>query len=151
MQGTIELSDQVEVLQWLSEKLDFIDMERIAVNGWSYGGYLSIMALAKYPHVFKLAIAGAPVTSWSLYDTGYTERYMDLPQHNQHGYKTGSVLSYVSQLPEELVFFLMILSERELQNLVEYFLNTPHIQRHDCSQSLRTNIVGNSEICSWKI
>ncbi|XP_065212000.1 dipeptidyl peptidase 9-like isoform X2 [Planococcus citri] len=99
--GTIELSDQVEVLEWLAETLNYIDMSRIAVNGWSYGGYLSIMALAKYPHIFKLAIAGAPVTSWSLYDTGYTERYMDLPQHNQLGYKTGSVLSYVSQLPEE--------------------------------------------------
>ncbi len=95
------MSDQVEVLQWLAETLNFIDMNRVAVNGWSYGGYLSIMALAKYPHVFKLAIAGAPVTSWSLYDTGYTERYMDLPQHNQHGYKSGSVLSYVNQLPEE--------------------------------------------------
>ncbi|KAK7570778.1 hypothetical protein V9T40_010145 [Parthenolecanium corni] len=99
--GTIELSDQVEMLQWLAETLNYIDMSRVAVNGWSYGGYLSIMALAKYPDVFKLAVAGAPVTSWSLYDTGYTERYMDLPQHNQHGYKNGSVLSYVNQLPED--------------------------------------------------
>lgn len=99
--GTIELADQVEVLQWLADTLQFLDMDRVAINGWSYGGFLSIMALAKYPHIFKLAIAGAPVTAWTLYDTGYTERYMDLPQYNPVGYKTGSVLNYVNQLPEE--------------------------------------------------
>lgn len=48
-----------------------------------------------------MAIAGAPVTNWSLYDTGYTERYMDLPEHNQQGYKKGSVLAYVNQFPDE--------------------------------------------------
>jgi dipeptidyl-peptidase 9 len=51
--------------------------------------------------LFQLAIAGAPVTSWAMYDTGYTERYMDLPQYNSVGYMNGSVLSYVSRLPDE--------------------------------------------------
>lgn len=99
--GTVELSDQVEMLQWLAENLGYIDMDRVAIHGWSYGGYLTLMGLAQYPHIFKIAVAGAPVTSWTLYDTGYTERYMDLPQHNAVGYKAGSILNYVSQFPDE--------------------------------------------------
>ncbi|CAG2055064.1 unnamed protein product [Timema podura] len=99
--GTVELADQIEVLQWLAECLGYIDMNRVAIHGWSYGGYLSVMALAQHPDIFKLAIAGAPVTSWTLYDTGYTERYMDLPENNQHGYKNGSILNYVTQFPDD--------------------------------------------------
>ncbi|XP_052132505.1 dipeptidyl peptidase 9 [Frankliniella occidentalis] len=99
--GTVELADQVEVLQWLADTLEFIDMKRVGIMGWSYGGYLSLMALAHYPHIFKVSVAGAPVTNWSLYDTGYTERYMDLPEYNQQGYKKGSVLTYVNQFPDE--------------------------------------------------
>lgn len=58
LQGTVELSDQVEVLQWLADSLGFIDMDRVAIHGWSYGGYLSLMALVQYPTIFKIAIAG---------------------------------------------------------------------------------------------
>lgn len=61
------------------------------------------MGLIHFPHIFKVAIAGAPVTSWMLYDTGYTERYMDLPECNQQGYSEGSVLNYINKFPEELV------------------------------------------------
>ncbi|GJQ74394.1 hypothetical protein Trydic_g21268 [Trypoxylus dichotomus] len=99
--GTVELQDQVEVLRWLANSLKCIDLTRIAIHGWSYGGYLSLMALAHHPDVFKIAIAGAPVTNWSLYDTGYTERYMGLPQNNPQGYQEGSVLNYVNKFPEE--------------------------------------------------
>ncbi|KFM80750.1 Dipeptidyl peptidase 9, partial [Stegodyphus mimosarum] len=99
--GTVEIADQVEVLLWLSESTGFIDIGRIAVHGWSYGGYLSLMGLAQRPDIFKVAIAGAPVTTWMLYDTGYTERYMDTPAKNAAGYTTGSVLSYVHQFPDE--------------------------------------------------
>ncbi|KAG5343681.1 DPP9 peptidase, partial [Acromyrmex charruanus] len=99
--GTVELNDQVEVLRWLAEATGYIDLNRIALHGWSYGGYLSLMGLIQYPDVFKLAIAGAPVTSWNFYDTGYTERYMDLPQNNSHGYMAGSVLTYVNKFPDE--------------------------------------------------
>ncbi|XP_034937846.1 dipeptidyl peptidase 9 [Chelonus insularis] len=99
--GTVELSDQVEVLKLLSEKLGYIDLNRVALHGWSYGGYLSLMGLIQYPEVFKLAIAGAPVTCWNLYDTGYTERYMDLPQNNYYGYANSSVLTYANKFPDE--------------------------------------------------
>uniref|UniRef100_A0A0A9VTT3 Dipeptidyl peptidase 8 n=1 Tax=Lygus hesperus TaxID=30085 RepID=A0A0A9VTT3_LYGHE len=99
--GTVELDDQIEMLVWLSNEIELIDMSRVAIFGWSYGGYLSLMGIAQYPDVFKVAVAGAPVTSWSLYDTGYTERYMDLPSSNPQGYKTGSILNYVNQFPNE--------------------------------------------------
>jgi dipeptidyl-peptidase 9 len=99
--GTVELKDQVEVLLWLTQRHSYLDINRIGLYGWSYGGYLSLMGLANYPNLFKVAIAGAPVTSWELYDTGYTERYMELPENNPQGYKEGSVLSYVQQFPDE--------------------------------------------------
>ncbi|KAK9882150.1 hypothetical protein WA026_019667 [Henosepilachna vigintioctopunctata] len=99
--GTLELNDQVEVLHWLSDSLGYIDLTRVAIHGWSYGGYLSLMGLIQHPDVFKIAIAGAPVTNWNLYDTGYTERYMDLPEHNQQGYIEGSVLNYINKFPDE--------------------------------------------------
>ncbi|CAH1131561.1 unnamed protein product [Ceutorhynchus assimilis] len=99
--GTVELKDQVEVLKWLARTLGYIDLSRVAIHGWSYGGYLSLMGLIHYPDIFKIAIAGAPVTNWNFYDTGYTERYMDLPMHNHDGYQDGSVLKYVHKFPDE--------------------------------------------------
>lgn len=99
--GRVELADQVEILHILAKDLGYIDLERVAIHGWSYGGYLSLMGLIQYPCVFKLAIAGAPVTNWELYDTGYTERYMNLPDENKEGYSNGSVLSYINQFPDE--------------------------------------------------
>uniref|UniRef100_A0A182NSD9 Peptidase S9 prolyl oligopeptidase catalytic domain-containing protein n=1 Tax=Anopheles dirus TaxID=7168 RepID=A0A182NSD9_9DIPT len=99
--GTVELSDQVEVLRMLADQLGYIDMDRVAIHGWSYGGYLSLMGLVQYPEIFKVSIAGAPVTSWEYYDTGYTERYMDLPDNNRSGYAAGSVLNYIQKFPDE--------------------------------------------------
>lgn len=58
--GTVELADQVEVFRILSKQLGFIDLNRVAIHGWSYGGYLSLMGLVQYPDLFKVAIAGAP-------------------------------------------------------------------------------------------
>ncbi|XP_014230063.1 dipeptidyl peptidase 9-like isoform X1 [Trichogramma pretiosum] len=99
--GTVELDDQVEVLRWLANTTGCIDMNRVAIHGWSYGGYLSLMGLIQYPDVFKVSIAGAPVSSWYYYDTGYTERYMDLPQSNVSGYMAGDILNYVNKFPDE--------------------------------------------------
>ncbi|GBM27063.1 Dipeptidyl peptidase 8 [Araneus ventricosus] len=99
--GTVEIADQVEVLLWLSETTGIIDIERVAVHGWSYGGYLSLMGLIQRPDIFKVAVAGAPVTSWTLYDTGYTERYMGTPGKNAAGYSTGSVIDNANRFPDE--------------------------------------------------
>lgn len=99
--GQVEIADQVEVLQWLAKNTGYIDLSRIAVKGWSYGGYLALMALAQFPKIFKIAIAGAPVTNWLMYDTAYTERFMGLPNENTEGYFKGNVLSYVHHFPDQ--------------------------------------------------
>ncbi|XP_005178587.1 dipeptidyl peptidase 9 [Musca domestica] len=99
--GQVELADQVHALRILADQLGYIDMNRVGIHGWSYGGYLSLMGLVHYPNIFKIAIAGAPVTNWEYYDTGYTERYMDLPQNNKSGYTAGSVLNYIPLFPDE--------------------------------------------------
>ncbi|KAM3957651.1 dipeptidyl peptidase 9 isoform 1-T1 [Aphomia sociella] len=99
--GQVELDDQVEVLQWLAKETGCIDMERVAIHGWSYGGYLSLLGLATRPNIFKVCVAGAPVTSWRLYDTAYTERYMGLPACAPHAYTRASVLAHTPFFPDQ--------------------------------------------------
>lgn len=111
--GTVEIADQVEVLLWLAETTGIIDLKRVAVHGWSYGGYLSLMGLIQRPDIFKIAVAGAPVTSWMLYDTGYTERYMGTPENNASGYTTGSVIANVNLFPDEENRLLIIHGMRD--------------------------------------
>ncbi|XP_029356667.1 dipeptidyl peptidase 9-like isoform X2 [Echeneis naucrates] len=99
--GQVEIEDQVEGLNYVAEKYKFLDLSRVAIHGWSYGGFLSLMGLIHKPDVFKVAIAGAPVTLWTAYDTGYTERYLDTPEKNQKGYEDCSVALHVNKLPNE--------------------------------------------------
>ncbi|XP_065669799.1 dipeptidyl peptidase 9 isoform X2 [Hydra vulgaris] len=99
--GQIEIEQQIEGLKLIAEKSGIIDMNRIVIHGWSYGGYLALMGLAQRPDIFKVAIAGAPVTCWQLYDTGYTERYMKSPAENKNAYQDSSVLKFASQFPNE--------------------------------------------------
>ncbi|KAM9384560.1 dipeptidyl peptidase 9-like [Pholidichthys leucotaenia] len=99
--GLVEIEDQVEGLHYIADKYKFVDLSRVALHGWSYGGFLSLMGLIHRPDVFKVAIAGAPVTLWMAYDTGYTERYLDTPEKNQKGYEDCSVALHVDKLPNE--------------------------------------------------
>ncbi|KAJ7311160.1 hypothetical protein JRQ81_006765 [Phrynocephalus forsythii] len=99
--GQIEITDQVEGLQYLASRYEFIDLDRVGIHGWSYGGYLSLMALLQRPEIFKVAVAGAPVTLWLFYDTGYTERYMGHPDNNEQGYYLGSVAMQADKFPSE--------------------------------------------------
>uniref|UniRef100_A0A182Q376 Venom dipeptidyl peptidase 4 n=1 Tax=Anopheles farauti TaxID=69004 RepID=A0A182Q376_9DIPT len=88
--GTVEVEDQITGARKLAEQLPYIDPNRIAIWGWSYGGYASAMALAHdSEHVFQCAVSVAPVTDWLFYDSIYTERYMGLPTNfdNQRGYE----------------------------------------------------------------
>jgi dipeptidyl-peptidase 9 len=85
--GKVEIDDQVAGLNHVARTFGVIDLKRVAVEGWSYGGFMALMCLAKQPQIFKIAIAGAPVTDWKLYDTAYTERYLNLPANNRAGYK----------------------------------------------------------------
>ena len=100
--GNIEVADQVQGARWLAAQ-EFVDPARIGVWGWSYGGYLTLMLMFKAPQVFKAGVAGAPVTDWSLYDTHYTERYLERPQVNAAGYAASSVLPYAPDLEGKLL------------------------------------------------
>lgn len=100
--GDLEVRDQVAGVRWL-QTLPEVDGERIGVYGWSYGGYMALMCLARAPEVFKVAVAGAPVTDWDGYDTHYTERYMGTPESNPEGYRAGSVMAHVGQIRGSLL------------------------------------------------
>ena len=95
--GSVEVQDQVAGVNFL-KTLPYVDPKKIAVFGWSYGGYMALMCLMQAPEAFAAAIAGAPVTDWHLYDTHYTERYMGTPQENAAGYAASSVMTYADKL-----------------------------------------------------
>lgn len=92
--GTVEVDDQVALVRSLVEN-GTTDPDRVGIYGWSYGGYLSALCLARRPDVFRAACAGAPVTSWDGYDTHYTERYLGTPQDDPEAYERASVMTHV--------------------------------------------------------
>jgi len=100
--GTNELADQLAGVAYL-KTLPFVDASRLAISGWSYGGYMTLYALTHAPDVFKCGVAGAPVTDWKFYDTIYTERYMRTPKENPIGYKTSSPLAAADKLKAKLL------------------------------------------------
>jgi dipeptidyl-peptidase 4 len=100
--GDVEVHDQVAGVRWL-ESLGIADTSRVGITGWSYGGYMTLMSLLKAPDVFKAGVAGAPVTDWDGYDTGYTEKYMGTPQNNPDGYRDASVITYAASLRGRLL------------------------------------------------
>lgn len=91
-----EMKDYITAAQWLKAK-PWVNPTKLLITGHSYGGYITTMALTKGADYFDYGYAGAPVTSWELYDTSYAERFMDTPQENPEGYKNASVLTYVDQ------------------------------------------------------
>jgi dipeptidyl-peptidase-4 len=95
--GKYEVIDQIKAAQYLGS-LPFVSKERIGIWGWSYGGYMSSLAMMKGADVFKVGIAVAPVTTWRFYDTVYTERYLQRPEDNPIGYDDNSPLSHVEKL-----------------------------------------------------
>jgi dipeptidyl-peptidase 4 len=100
--GQIEVRDQVQAVKRLGT-LGFADLSRVGIYGWSYGGYMTVMALLTAPDVFKAGVAGAPVTFWEGYDTAYTEKYMGRPQENADGYRRGSPLTHIDRLSGKLL------------------------------------------------
>lgn len=93
--GAWEIKDYSEVVKWLT-KNPAIDKNKICITGFSYGGYTTCMALTRGADYFTHGFAGGSVTSWELYDSHYTERFMGLPAENPEGYKNSSVLSYIN-------------------------------------------------------
>ncbi len=100
--GEAEVADQVRGARWLQSQA-FVDPGRIGVWGWSYGGYMTLMLMFKAPDLFKVGVAGAPVTDWRLYDTHYTERYLGRPQDDPAAYEASGVLPYAQGLAGRLL------------------------------------------------
>ncbi|MBO4778815.1 MAG: DPP IV N-terminal domain-containing protein, partial [Bacteroidales bacterium] len=95
--GEAESYDMHAVAEYL-KKQPFVDGSRMAIEGWSFGGYLSLLTAAKYPDDYKAVVSIAPVADWRLYDNIYSERYMGNPIHNSEGYDNSSVLKYLPNI-----------------------------------------------------
>jgi dipeptidyl-peptidase-4 len=101
--GSVPLDDQVAGLKALGRRFPEMDLDRVGIYGWSFGGYMSALAVLRQPDVFKAAVAGAPVVDWLDYDTHYTERYLGLPDSDAAAYKEGSLLTYAGGLRRPLL------------------------------------------------
>lgn len=97
------LDDQVDGLLALAEIESALDLTRVGIRGWSFGGYLAALAVLDRPDVFHAAVAGAPVTEWRLYDTAYTERYLGNPNDDDAPYEATSLLNRAAQLERPLL------------------------------------------------
>jgi dipeptidyl-peptidase-4 len=100
--GTNEVADQAAALRQLAERGE-LEPGKVGVVGGSYGGFMSIMALALEPDLFRTAVAIAPVSEWTGYDTAYTERYLGLPSENPDGYRESSALTHVGEVHGDLL------------------------------------------------
>ena len=101
--ATAPLDDQVEGLHAVAVEHPDLDLSRVAIRGWSFGGYLAALAALRRPDVFHVAVAGAPVTEWRLYDTHYTERYLGHPGTSAAAYDASSLLADAAKLERPLL------------------------------------------------
>jgi len=123
--GDVEVQDQVDGVKWLVEQ-GLADPARVGIYGWSYGGYMAALCLARAPETFKAAVAGAPVTHWDGYDTHYTERYMGTAQSNPAGYAVSSVMAHVDKMRGKLLLVHGLIDEnvhfRHTARLINAFI-----------------------------
>jgi dipeptidyl-peptidase 4 len=101
--GVLESEDFANGMRAMWRQYPWVDSTRVGIYGHSYGGFMALNAILRYPDVFSTAISAAPVTNWRFYDTIYTERYMGLPQDNTAGYERGSPITYAAALRGNLL------------------------------------------------
>ncbi len=99
--GQIEMQDQMKGVDYL-RSLPYVDMNRLGVHGWSFGGFMTISLMTNYPDVFKVGVAGGPVIDWKWYEVMYGERYMGTPENNPEGYAKSSLISKAKDLKGKL-------------------------------------------------
>lgn len=124
--GELEMEDQLVGVEYL-KTLPFADTDRMAVHGWSYGGFMTTSLMLKKPGVFKAGVAGGPVTDWKWYEAMYGERYMDRPEENEAGYAKSTLLDKTSKLEGDLLLIHgtiddVVLMQHNLA-LVQSFVN----------------------------
>ncbi len=100
--GVNEIDDQMKGVDYL-KSLPYVDGNRLAIHGWSFGGFMTTSIMLRKPDVFKVGVAGGPVTDWKYYEVMYGERYMDTPAENQKGFDESSTLNYVNNLKGKLL------------------------------------------------
>jgi dipeptidyl-peptidase-4 len=100
--GKLEMEDQLKGVSYL-KSLPYVDQERMAVHGWSFGGFMTSSLMLHHPGVFKVGVAGGPVIDWKFYEVMYTERYMDTPEQNPEGFESTSLLGKVGNLNGKLL------------------------------------------------
>ncbi|MDR2836592.1 MAG: S9 family peptidase [Bacteroidales bacterium] len=100
--GTVECQDQISGVDFL-KTLGYVDMDRIGVHGWSYGGFITTTLMTDYSDIFKVGVAGGPVINWELYEVMYGERYMDTPEENPTGYQNSNLLNKAEKLKGRLM------------------------------------------------
>ncbi len=103
--GDIEIADQLKGIDYL-KSLQYVDSKRIAVHGWSFGGFMASSLLLRHPDVFTSAVAGGAVTDWKFYEVMYGERYMDTPEENPEGYENSRVGKYLNNLKDNKLLFI---------------------------------------------
>ena len=99
--GQIEMQDQMKGVDYL-RTLPYVDMNRLGVHGWSFGGFMTISLMTNYPDVFKVGVAGGPVIDWKWYEVMYGERYMGTPENNPEGYAKSSLINKAKNLKGKL-------------------------------------------------
>lgn len=99
--GQIEMQDQMKGVEYL-KSLPYVDMNRLGVHGWSFGGFMTISLMTNYPDVFKVGVAGGPVIDWKWYEVMYGERYMGTPEDNPEGYAKTSLIDKAKNLKGKL-------------------------------------------------
>jgi len=100
--GTVELEDQLKGVEYL-ETLPFANPDKMAIHGWSFGGFMTLSMMLRNPEVFEVGVAGGPVTDWNMYEVMYTERYMDKPDENPDGYRNADLKNYVENLEGDVL------------------------------------------------
>jgi len=95
--GVADLEAQMAGVEFL-KSLPYVDSTRIGINGWSYGGFMTLTMMLKNPGTFRVAVCGGPVVDWKYYEIMYGERYMDMPQDNPEGYRNAALINYVKDL-----------------------------------------------------
>jgi dipeptidyl-peptidase 4 len=100
--GAVEMEDQLSGVNYL-KSLSYVDVNRLGVHGWSYGGFMTTSLMTRNAGIFKVAVAGGPVIDWSYYEIMYTERYMDTPQENPDGYSKNNLLNHIQNLEGKLL------------------------------------------------
>lgn len=100
--GTMEMEDQMAGVAYL-KTLKYVDGNRLAVHGWSFGGFMTTSLMLRQPGTFNVGVAGGPVTDWKYYEIMYGERYMDRPEQNEKGYEQSSLMTHAGNLEGELL------------------------------------------------